>query len=101
MPKVLDSFVAEVMPRSAGHADGGSGKKLVAAVAAALTAGAIGGGIGIANADPTPPPPPTTVVDTPEPGDTPDEAADTDDVQDGDQSGPEVPDTPLPSPPGR
>ena len=47
--------------------------KLVAAVAAVLTAGAIGGAA-IANAGPTPPPPPPapTVVDTPEPGDTPD-----------------------------
>jgi hypothetical protein len=81
--------------------------KIVAALTAALTAGAIGGVVAIANATPTPappPPPPTSVVGTPEPGDTPDVpgAPDTDNVQEGDQNGPEVPDTtPAPAPPGR
>ncbi|GAC1638765.1 MAG: hypothetical protein NVS4B6_08890 [Mycobacterium sp.] len=89
--------------------------KITAAVTAALATGAIGGGIAVANATPTtppPPPPPTTQGDLPdipgtpdveEPGDTPDApgAPDTDDVQGGDQNGPEVPDTPAPTPPGR
>jgi hypothetical protein len=81
--------------------------KIVAALTAALAACAIGGGVAIANATPTPPPPPpppTSVVDTPEPGDTPDVlgAPDTDNVQEGDQNGPEVPDTTVaPAPPGR
>jgi hypothetical protein len=80
--------------------------KIVAAVCAVLAAGAIGGGVATANATPTPapPPPPTSVVDTPEPGDTPDVpgAPDTDNVQEGDQNGPEVPDTTVaPAPPGR
>jgi hypothetical protein len=79
--------------------------RVVAAVTSALAAAAIGGGIAVANAIPTPPPPaPPTVVDTPEPGDSPDAtgAADTDNIQDGDQNGPEVPDTPAaPAPPPR
>jgi hypothetical protein len=81
--------------------------KIVAAVSAVLAAGVIGGGVAIANATPTPAPPPpplTSVVDTPEPGDTPDVpgAPDTDNVQDGNQSGPELPDTTVaPAPPGR
>jgi hypothetical protein len=81
--------------------------KIVAAVSAALAAAAIGGGVAIANATPTPAPPaspPTSVVDTPEPGDTPDVAGapDTDNVQEGDQKGPEVPDTTVaPTPPMR
>jgi hypothetical protein len=81
--------------------------KIVAALSAALAACAIGGGVAIANATPTPappPPPPTSVVDTAEPGDTPDVlgAPDTDNVQEGDQNGPEVPDTTVaPAPPGR
>jgi hypothetical protein len=67
--------------------------KIMAAVSAALAAAAIGGGIAIANATQTPvppPPPPTSVVDTSEPGDTPDVpgAPDTDSVQEGDQNGP-------------
>jgi hypothetical protein len=72
--------------------------KVVAAVTAALAAGAIGGGV--ANAQPTPAPPPPPVVDTPEPGDNPDApgAVDTDNIQEGDQNGPEVPDTPAPPP---
>jgi hypothetical protein len=80
-------------------------KKIMAAVTPALGAAAICGGIAVANAappPPSPPPPPApTVVDTPEPGDSPDEAAgvDTDNVQEGDQNGPEVPDTPAPPPP--
>jgi hypothetical protein len=43
------------------------------------------------------------VVDTPEPGETPEpaEAADTDNIQEGDQNGPEVPDTAPPAPPTR
>jgi hypothetical protein len=81
--------------------------KIVAALSAALAAIAIGGGVAVANATPTPAPPPppaTSVVDTPEPGDTPDVAGapDTDNVQEGDQNGPEVPDTTVaPAPPGR
>jgi hypothetical protein len=74
-------------------------KRIVAAMTTALAGAAIGGGIAVANATPTPPPPaPTTVVDTPEPGDSPDVtgAADTDNLQEGDQNGPEVPDTPAP-----
>jgi hypothetical protein len=78
--------------------------KIVAALTAALAACAIGGGVAIANATPTPPPPPpTSVVDSAEPGDTPDVrgAPDTD-IQEGDQNGPEVPDTTVaPAPPGR
>jgi hypothetical protein len=74
--------------------------RVVAAVTSALAGAAIGGGIAVANATPTPPPPaPPTVVDTPEPGDITD-AADTDNLQEGDQNGPEVPDTaPPPAPP--
>jgi hypothetical protein len=81
--------------------------KIVAALTAALAAWAIGGGVAIANATPTPappPPPPISVVDTPEPGDTADVAGapDTDTVQEGDQNGPDVPDTTVaPAPPGR
>ena len=79
--------------------------KIIAAVGAALAAGAIGGGVAVANAQPTPAPPsPPTVVDSPEPGDSPDAqgVADTDNIQEGDQNGPEVPDTPAPpAPPGR
>jgi hypothetical protein len=77
--------------------------KVLAALGAALAAGAIGGGAAVANAAPPPPPPSPTVVDTPEPGDSPDaeQPGDTDNVQDGDQNGPEVPDTPAPAPPGR
>jgi hypothetical protein len=79
--------------------------RIVAALIAALGTAAIGGGIAVAHAAPTPAPPaPPTVVDTPEPGDTPDASgvADTDNIQDGDQNGPEVPDTPVPpAPPTR
>ena len=47
--------------------------KLAASVAAVLAAGAVTGGVFIANASPTPTPGPSpTVVDTPEPGDAPD-----------------------------
>jgi hypothetical protein len=83
--------------------------KIVVALSAALAACAIGGGVGIANATPAPapappPPPATSVVDPPEPGDTPDVAGaqDGDNIQEGDQNGPEVPDTTVtPAPPGR
>ncbi|HXO50813.1 MAG TPA: hypothetical protein VN888_07245 [Mycobacterium sp.] len=76
--------------------------RVVAAVTSALAGAAIGGGIAVANATPAPPPPaPPTVVDTPEPGDVTD-AADTDNLQEGDQNGPEVPDTAAPpAPPPR
>jgi hypothetical protein len=77
--------------------------KVLAALGAALAAGAIGGGVAVANAAPPPPPPSPTVIDTPEPGDSPDaeQAGDTDNLQEGDQNGPEVPDTPAaPAPPG-
>ena len=81
--------------------------RITAAVTSALAAGTIGGGVAVANAAPPPPPPPPppapTVVDTPEPGETPEpaEAADTDNIQEGDQNGPEVPDTAPPAPPTR
>jgi hypothetical protein len=79
--------------------------RIVAAVTSGLAGAAIGGGMAVANATPTPPPPaPPTVVDTPEPGDSPDVtgAADTDNLQEGDQNGPEVPDIPAPpAPPPR
>jgi hypothetical protein len=76
--------------------------RIMAAVTAALGGAAITGGVAVAHATPTPaPPPPPTVVDTPEPGDNPDAAgaADTDNIQEGDQNGPEVPDTPAPPAP--
>jgi hypothetical protein len=76
--------------------------RIVAALTAALGAAAIGGGVAVAHAQPPPPPPPTTVVDTPEPGEAaePTEAVDTDNIQDGDQNGPEAPDTSVvPAPP--
>ena len=75
---------------------------VMVAVTAALGALAVGGGIAIASATPSPPPPPPpTAVDSPEPGDTPDGPGDTDNLQEGDQNGPEVPDTPVPpAPPG-
>jgi hypothetical protein len=78
--------------------------KLVAALMAALCAGAIAGSVAVAQAQPTPTPtptPPPSVVDQPEPGDSPDgiAAADTDNVQEGDQNGPETPDIPAPPPP--
>lgn len=79
--------------------------RIAAALMAALGTAAIGGGIAVAHAQPTPAPPaPPSVVDTPEPGDTPDTegAADTDNIQEGDQNGPEVPDTTVPpAPPTR
>jgi hypothetical protein len=78
--------------------------RVVAAVTSALAGAAIGGGIAVANATPAPAPPPPappTVVDTPEPGDVTD-AADADNLQEGDQNGPEVPDTVAPpAPPPR
>ena len=46
--------------------------KVLAALGAALVAGAIGGGAAVANAAPPPPPPSPTVVDTLEPGHSPD-----------------------------
>lgn len=76
-------------------------QRLVAGIGTLLVAATIGGaGMALAQATPTPapPPPPTTEqCDAPEPGDTPDQpgAPDTDNVQDGDQGGPEVPDTPC------
>lgn len=45
-------------------------EKLASALGAMAAVGAIVGGLAIANADPTPAP--STVIDTPEPGDTPD-----------------------------
>jgi hypothetical protein len=80
--------------------------RIIAGLTAALGAAAIGSGAAAANAapmEPPPPPPAPTVVDTPEPGDGPDVAGalDTDNIQEGDQNGPEVPDTPAPAaPPG-
>lgn len=71
----------------------------IGTLAAAMTIG--GAGMALAHATPTPPPPPPPAAseqcDAPEPGDTPDQpgAADTDNVQDGDQGGPEVPDAPC------
>ena len=80
--------------------------RIVAALTGALGAAAIGGGVAVAHAQPPPPPPPppppTTVVDTPEPGEAaePGEAVDTDNIQEGDQNGPEGPDiSVVPAPP--
>ncbi|MCW2650121.1 MAG: hypothetical protein QOE41_892 [Mycobacterium sp.] len=74
--------------------------KMIAAVLTGLAGTAICAGAAVASAQPAPaPPPPPSVVDQPEPGDTPDAvgAADTDNVQEGDQN---APDTPAP-PAGR
>ena len=75
-------------------------KNIVSALTAAFAAMAVGGGVAIANAAPPAPLAPlTTMADAPEPGDTPDEQGpDTDNVQDGDQGGPELPDTAPPAP---
>ena len=77
-------------------------QKLIAAVGALLAAGTIGGaGMALANATPAPappPPPPTSqACDAPEAGDTPDQPGgpDSDNVQKGDQGGPETPDAPC------
>ena len=80
--------------------------KIVSAVGAALAAAAIGGGAAVANAQPPvppPPPPAPTVVETPEPEDSAECAGgvDTDNIQEGDQNGPEEPDDCAPpAPPG-
>ncbi len=76
---------------------------MAAAVGAALLAGMIGNGVALAHATPIPAPH-APVVDAPEPGDAPDVpgAPDNDNVRGGDQSGPEVPNTPAtPLPPRR
>jgi|1186.fasta_scaffold832268_1 hypothetical protein len=80
--------------------------KIVSAVGAALAAGAIGGGVAVANAQPTPAPPPAppgpTVVEAPELEDSAECAGgvDTDNIQEGDQNGPEAPnDCAPPAPP--
>lgn len=77
-------------------------QRLLAGIGTLLVAATIGGaGMALAQATPTPapPPPPATSeqCDAPEPGDTPDQpgAPDTDNVQDGEQGGPEVPDAPC------
>ena len=77
-------------------------QRLLAGIGTLLAAVTIGGaGPALANATPAPPPPPAPPTsqqcDAPEPGDTPDQpgAPDTDNVQDGDQAGPEVPDGPC------
>ncbi|MFZ0834433.1 MAG: hypothetical protein WAM92_15405 [Mycobacterium sp.] len=81
-------------------------QKIIAAVSAVLAAGTIGGAaMALANATPTPappPPPPTSqpsdTPDAPEPGEAPDQPGepeapgDNDNVQDGNQNGPEAPD---------
>jgi len=71
-------------------------KRMTVALAAILTAGAIGGGaVVVANA--APPSPTPTVVDTPEPGDTPDVPGEVDVPEPGDA--PDVPGVPdLPEP---
>ncbi|KMO70779.1 MAG: hypothetical protein HZB45_24800 [Mycolicibacterium rufum] len=63
----------------------------------ALMAAATVGGAGMAPAYATPPPPAPPQCDARGPGDTPDQpgVSDTDNVQDGDQGGPEVPDGPC------
>jgi hypothetical protein len=68
--------------------------KIMAAFTAALAAGSIG--VGVTTAYAAPPTAPPSAADTPEPGDTPDApgAADNDNVQQGDQNGPEIPDSP-------
>jgi hypothetical protein len=76
-------------------------RRLLAGIGTLLVAATIGGtGMALAQATPTPAPPPppaTSECDAPEPGDTPDQpgAPDTDNVQDGEQGGPEVPDAPC------
>ncbi|MGK2882849.1 MAG: hypothetical protein ACSLE6_19405 [Mycobacterium sp.] len=76
-------------------------QRLLAGIGTLLVATTIGGaGMALAQATPTPaPPPPATSeqCDAPETGDTPDQpgAPDTDNVQDGEQGGPEVPDAPC------
>jgi hypothetical protein len=70
--------------------------KIVSAVGATLAAGAIGGGVTVANAQPTPappPPPPAPTVVAPELEDSAECAGgvDTDNIQEGDQNGPEEP----------
>jgi hypothetical protein len=78
--------------------------KIVSAVGAALAAGAIGGGVAVANAQPTPAPPPApTVVEPPELEDSAECAGgvDTDNIQEGDQNGPEEPDGCAPPVPPR
>ena len=79
--------------------------KIVSAVDATLAAGAIGGGVTVANAQPTPapPPPPAPTVVAPELEDSAECAGgvDTDNIQEGDQNGPEQPDDCAPpAPPG-
>ena len=79
--------------------------KIVSAVGAALAAGA-GGGVAVANAQPTPvppPPPAPTAVEAPEPEGSAEcsGGVDTDNIQEGDQNGPEEPDgCAPPAPPG-
>ena len=79
--------------------------KIVSAVGATFAAGAIGGGVTVASAQPTPapPPPPAPTVVAPELGDSAECAGgvDTDNIQEGDQNGPEEPDDCAPpAPPG-
>jgi len=80
--------------------------KIVSAVGATLAAGAIGGGVTVANAQPTPaspPPPPAPTVVAPELEGSAECAGgvDTDNIQEGDQNGPEEPDDCAPpAPPG-
>lgn len=77
-------------------------QKLIAAVGTLLAAGTIGGtGMALGHATPTPAPPPpppaSEQCEAPEPGETPDQpgAPDSDNVQEGDQGGPELPDVPC------
>ena len=80
--------------------------KIVSAVGAALAAGAIGAGVAVANAQPTPvpfPPPAPPAVGAPEPEGSAEcsGGVDTDNIQEGDQNGPEEPDNCAPpAPPG-
>lgn len=79
--------------------------KIVSAVGAALAAGAIGVGVGVANAQPMPAPPPppapTVMEAAPELEDSAECAGgvDTDNIQEGDQNGPEEPDDCAPPAP--
>lgn len=76
-------------------------QRMLAGLGTLAVAATIGGaGMALAQATPTPPPPPPATseqCDAPEAGDTPDQpgAPDTDNVQDGEQGGPEVPDGPC------
>ncbi len=76
-------------------------QRLLAGIGTMLVTATLGGAsAALVQAAPTPPPPPPPTsqqCDAPKPGDTPDQAGapDNDNVQGGDQGGPEVPDAPC------